>query len=376
MGPMGSFPGLTLSRIIRSPLAVLLIAGVALAVARFAIADLTPSSDGASYIETAHFLGGEEGAPLHQHRILKPLAPLGILLIERVAGVSGQSALLIESLIGFAFLLLAGWWFFREFFAARPERDTLALTGAILLAGGYPILKYGLDLYTETGAMAFFVGCAAATVRAARDPSWRNVLCATAIGVVGMLWKEYSALTLVSLGLAILVARELSWSEKFFRWSAMAGIGALVFGAWVAHVYVSYQYSYLDWFKLGGASGTLPLDNGSVAVVKSLLGIGMLAWLPAIGGVAKWRAMSGDERRIAIILAIPCLAIFTWGFAISRLYYVAAPMVLVFALHGLSRMMEGRPWVLPAATVLVLGSDFAWLAVSDILRPFIVSLFA
>lgn len=376
MGRMGNDIGIRLLAALRSPLVALLAIGFALVVARFAIADLTPSSDGASYIETAHFLGGEEGAPLHQHRILKPLAPLGILAIERTTGLAPDRALLVESLIGFAFLLFAGLWFFRECFAARANREILALVGAVLLAGGYPILKYGLDLYTETGAMAFYVACLAASVRASRDPSWRHVLLATTIGALGMLWKEYSALALAALGLLLLVSRDLSWSAKFARFGAMAGAGLVVVGTWVAYVYVAYQYSYLDWFKLGGASGTLELDNGPVAVAKSLLAIGMLAWLPAAYGVFRAGTMSVDERRLAILLAIPCLAIFTWGFAISRLYYVAAPALLLVALHGLSRMMEGRPWVLPAATMLVLASDFAWLAVSDNLRPLILSLFA
>lgn len=358
-----------------SPVAILLFAAALLIAGRFAIADLTPATDSASYIETARYLGGDDVA-LHPERILKPFAPLGILAIQRVSSLSFDDAFLVEIILGFLLLIASGYWFFREFFRERKHAELLAIAGTILLAGGYPMLKYGLDLYTETGAMAFFMAGLALTVLAARDPSWRNILLATSVGVLGILWKEYSALQLLSLGLVILFAKELSYREKFLRWGAMAAIGGVFLGGWLAYVYVVYDYSYADWFRLGGATGTLPLDNGLLAITKSLLGVAMLAWIPAAYGVFRHKEMEQRELRIAILLAIPCVAIFTWGYAISRLYYVAAPVVLVFALHGISQLIERRPWVLPLAVSLVLASDFVWLALSDALRPAILAFFA
>jgi 4-amino-4-deoxy-L-arabinose transferase-like glycosyltransferase len=67
-----------------------------------------------------------------------------------------------------------------------------ALAFALLSALSYPLLRYGVDLYTETGALFFYVLSFLITLWYLKRPSVKLIIANGLVISIGFLWKEYT----------------------------------------------------------------------------------------------------------------------------------------------------------------------------------------
>ncbi|HVW82871.1 MAG TPA: hypothetical protein VHC68_02940 [Candidatus Paceibacterota bacterium] len=337
-----------------APLAALFLAGIALVVFKLCAFGVAPNSDYYSYLETAAFFRGEAGAQVFPNRILKPLEPLMIAAEESV--LSPEHAFVVQ-IVFFYFLLLGACYFFGRAFGFSRAESALA---GLFIGGSYPVLRYGLDLYTETGALFFYILALTLTLLYLRAPARRILYANIAVVTIGALWKEYSIVAGAVFGFAILFHPQLSWRARFAALAAYAGIFLAINLAWQAYVYRVYDYSYFSFYAEDGAPGYYEFTFKNVA--KSLAALLGLAWLLVPFGLARWRALEAWQRRF-FMFAIPLSAMaFLWGFVSSRLYFVIAPAFVLLALLSLARVRS--PLARSALVALVLAANLAWLALS------------
>lgn len=322
---------------------------------RFSYVPLTPNSDYTSYVSTAQYFSGIPSAEVYPQRILKPLGPLGVAVLELAA--TPQTAFIIEVLI-FYFLFGGALYFLAfEFFQDRRAALIAALLGTV----SYPMMRYGLDLYTETGAQFFYVLALLFMLRYLKAPSYSRLLAAAVTIGIGLLWKEYSLVTGFGFGLMLLFERT-PFGQKIKN-LILLGVGSLLPSLLVqAWVFENLHYSYLDWYRTGGANGfaTEYTPKNLIKSVAALLGLG---WVFVPSGVFQIKKLGFGEPRFNFILfstlaSLLCLA---WGFVSSRLFFVVAIPAILIAVTAMMRLPKKMQIV--ATTVILLG-NVVWLVVS------------
>lgn len=319
---------------------------------RFGYIELTPNSDYHSYIATAQVFAGLE-APEVPARILKPLAPalvaVGAPYFGFRASFLGEVALLYFA-FAFAFYFLA-FSFFKE--------QRLALIATLFSILSYPLLRYGLDLYTETGALFFYVLALGLTFKYLETPSRRTLVLASITIGAGLLWKEYVVVNGLILGILLLLEATCSREKikNLFILGVLSLGPSLLVQLWV---YQTFGYTYVDWYLTGGVGG-FATEFTLFNLTKSLAALLGLAWLLVPVGLTKWTSLTPTQRRFLSIAIPPTLLGFCWGFVSSRLFYVMAPSWILIATIGLSSLPRKIQHGL-IATVLI--ANILWLLVA------------
>lgn len=337
------------------PILFLLCIGTGLASFKMHAVGLTPNGDYEGYLETAQLFRGVSGATILPGRILKPLAPLVVAVGENV--MTPEGAFLAQVIVFYFLFLIACYAFGRAFGLAKKESVLLSL----ILGASYPVLKYGIDLYTETGAWFFYIFSLVLTLGYLRAPSWRILLANTAILTIGFLWKEYSAVSAIIFGLAIFFHPELPWRTRLEHFAVCVGIFAVVNLVWQAFVYLQYHYTYLSWYRVAGASGfksQFTIKN----LVKSTGALLGLAWLLVPSGLFQFPNLARWQKQFFCITIPASLMAFLWGNVSSRLFFVMAPAFALFAILALANMKN--PYLRYSIFFLILAGNMVWLVLS------------
>jgi hypothetical protein len=336
----------------RTPLVFLLIVCTIAVIFRFTFIDLTPNSDYSSYIATAQVFAGLE-APEFPARILKPLAPALVALGAPYFGFRtsfiGEVALL--------YLAFALVFYFLAFTFLKDRR--LALIATLFSILSYPLLRYGLDLYTETGALFFYVLALGLTFQYLETPARRTLVLASLIIGAGLLWKEYVVINGLILGI-VLLFEAIPTREKIKNLLVLGVLSlgpSLLVQLWV---YSAFGYTYLDWYRTGGVGG-FATEYTLYNLTKSLAALLGLAWLLVPAGLTRWTLLTQTQRRFLTIAIPPTLIGFCWGFVSSRLFYVMAPSWILIATIGLSSLPRNIQNLLVA---VVLIANILWLLVA------------
>ena len=341
-----------------SALLVLLVIGAAAAYLKLEFLGTTLSSDYDTYVLTAQYLKGEvvaiPGDISIPQRLLKPAYPAYLAAMSSITDF--HTAALAQALFFYLLFIVAMYLLAREFF-----EDTFpSVIVALLSAFSYPVLKYGVDVYSETGAWFAYALSLWLTFRFIRHPTAKIFLANSIVITVGFLWKEYAIITAIVFGLAILFHAALQVREKILYILAYAGIFLSVHIPWQAYVLRVFDFSYLDWYLAGGADGfsyEFTLKN----IIKSTAALLGTMWLFVPLGFSRLRAAAWEKRLFAYLSTpVPFIG-YAWGFISSRLLYVIAPPMLLVAVLGM-RDWSRRTQI--AATAAALVANIGWLILS------------
>lgn len=338
-----------------APILLILCVGAGLAAFKLHTVGVTPNGDYEGYLETAQLFRGAPGATILPGRILKPLNPLIVAMEENV--MTPANAFLTQVIVFYFLLLVACYCFGRAFGFAKKESVMVAL----MLGISYPVLKYGIDLYTETGALFFYISSLVLTFWYLRIPSKRLLLANAALITIGFFWKEYSIVAGLIFGFAILFHPELSWRERFKSIAMFAGLFIAVNLVWQAFVYLHYHYTYLSWYKQAGATGfesQFTIKN----LVKSTGAILGLAWLLVPWGLLSIKNLAWWQKRFLIIAIPASLMAFLWGYVSSRLFFVMAPAFALIAVLALARIKNS--YLRYGILLIILAGNIVWLVLS------------
>jgi len=312
-----------------------------------------------SYENTARYIGGDSGE-VSAARMLKPLGPALVAIVAQT-GASYKASFLFVLYLFFIALVVASFALYRNFF----QNERRALFASIITIVTYPMIRYGLDAYTETGAWFFYLAGLWSTLLFVKRPSMRLLLLNAAIASLGFLWKEYSVLHMAIFGLMTLFSKDLPFYRKLryliFFTAIVVGISAL----WQSVVYQVWHYSYFTWYTKAGASSFGLPDYSLVSIGKSLFALLLIGWAYV---PFAWNKLSKFAHReklfLTLTLLIPCV-VFAWGSVSSRLFYVLIPSLAIAAVYGSERIshMLNKKHSLTIETALVFlipVSHLAW----------------
>lgn len=352
-------------------LLLLLVASI-FSVVRVTYFPLTPTSDTTQYVQTAKYFAGEEGGVAHGNRILKPLAPLAMMLISSLVGehYPYEIALGALSIIGYLALTPAIYFLLFLFLKNREE----SFVGSLLYLGAYPLLLYGLDLYTETFAWLFHLaGLYYATRYYFGPQTFRPLLLSTALTTVGFLWKEYTVLSGVALVTFVLMAH-IPWRTKLTHLAASAALALPILIGWQAYVYFAHDYTYLQWLITGHGEPDATSQYSLLYMAKSMFALFLLGWLWVVPGMLKWHTFSREERIAGAVLAVTSCGFLAWGYVSSRLYFVLAPVLAILAARGLTCL--DRRSMRYLAVFVTVGATWAWIIAVNVptVRAWLVAL--
>lgn len=336
-------------------LAVVLLLGAAGAALKLATLGTIISSDYQQYVATAQLFGGEDTEVAPQ-RLLKPLAPLLILAMGSI--MDYETAVLVQALLFFALLLVLAFFFAYEFFRDRFS----AAIAAILIGLSYPVLKYGVELNTETGALCFYILSLFLTLKFLRQPTLRLVLLNALVITFGFLWKEYSVVCGMVFGLALIFHSQIENRVKAGYVAVCAAVFLLVHLPWQLYVYLEYDYSYLSWYTHNVSSAIEQREFTLFNIVKSTAALLGVAWLAVPLGLSRMRELAAPDKLFLKFAAPPTFIAYFWGYVSSRLLYVMAPAFVLLAVLGMRSWERRYQIAFAAATV---AANLTWLLVSN-----------
>ncbi|MBP9760295.1 MAG: glycosyltransferase family 39 protein [Candidatus Pacebacteria bacterium] len=351
------------------PVLLLLLVACISAYLRVNYIPLVVNSDTTQYIQTAQYLAEDPAGIAHGNRLLKPLAPMGMAVLAPYFDGNYATALEVLSIVCYLLLTIVIYFFAYHFLTSRFE----AFCATLLYSTSYPMLMYGLDLYTETGAWLFHLLGLYYAVRYYRTPYLKYVTLSALTTTVGFLWKEYAALSGLALGLLILLAHT-PWKTKLGH-LAVAGVLALpILIGWQVHVYQVYDYSYLDWFITGHGEPEATSQYSLFYIVKSMFALFLGGWFLVMSGMYLWRTFTREDRVPGMIAIFTSLGFLAWGYVSSRLYFVLAPMLAVFAGRG-TRILSKRTTQI-TLVILIVSMNYTWLFVANTpaIRAWLVAL--
>ncbi len=290
------------------PLVFLLIVCALAATFKIGVLGTAPNSDYVDYISTAKIFSGLP-APIYPQRILKPLAPLGVALAAPYLGF--PTAFLLEVLIFYFAFVLVLYWLAYSFF----EDYWRALVAALLGALSYPLLRYGLDLYTETGAQFFYLLSLVFTLLYIRWPLRKHLVLNGAVIAIGLLWKEYSVVAGIIFGF-VLLFENVPWRARIKNLALLALITLVPTLAVQVWVYFAYHYTYLTWYTVGAVRGfttQFTLQN----LIKSTIALLGLAWFLVPVGIWHLPELPAAQRRFLAFALPSSLIVFGWGLSLE-----------------------------------------------------------
>lgn len=303
-------------------------------VAKLVYLPLDYHGDYISYENTAQYIGGDS-SEVSAARMLKPLGPLAVALVAQI-GISYKTSFLVVLYLFFIALVIASFALYRNFF----QNERRALFATIITIVTYPMIRYGLDAYTETGAWFFYLAGLWSTLLFIKRPSMKLLLLNAAIASLGFLWKEYSVLHVAVFGLMTLFSKDLPFYRKLryvlFFTAIVVGISAV----WQSVVYQIWHYTYFSWYAKAGASSFGLPDYSLLSIGKSLFALLLIGWAYVLFAWNKISKLAHREKLFfALITILPCI-VFAWGAVSSRLFYVLIPGLAIAAVYGSDKIAQ------------------------------------
>ncbi|MFH0852573.1 MAG: glycosyltransferase family 39 protein [bacterium] len=325
------------------------------------------SSDSEGYAMTAQYFRGE-AAPVAQ-RLLKPLMPFFIAISSYVFGLKA-SFLFLNSIFYFliAFVIF-------KIVKLMFDDDKQAFIASVLFLASYPMLEYGITYMTDLASWFFCALSIYLTLVFLKEPRYKWIILNGLICLAGFLTKEYAAVGILFFFICLFFIYKGDFLQKI-KYLAVYGLFfAPVFLAWQAFVYFKFHFSYFDWFSLGRAE--LYKEQLVQVVAKSLGATFLLGWLLVFAGVLKIKKMANENKKILLALFAPSLLPLLWIGASSRLFYVIAFLLCIFASFGMVNLGNWvhKTYAYALLLTIILAGNYFWLIYDDGLRLLINGLF-
>lgn len=309
------------------------------------------SADYYTYLQTADLFAGLPVEQMFGFRILKPLTSYGLLWISSVTG-SYESAFWWIMLAGFAACAPVAYSIGKRFF----DNDAAAATYMLWIMLSYPMLKYGLEMATDSIAWLFYllsILSLAVYWLGKKDAAlWTAMVWIT----LGFFWKEYVVVSLVALHLLVFLDRRRTWRDSLVLLVKLDALFVIPHALWQIHVFQAYGYTYFDWYFVQDRPYRewTPYHYG-----KSLFALLMFGWAFVFLGIRKWHAEYTSTVLVAVLVLASGLC-FVWGWPSSRLFFVLMPPLALIGVFGLLQTCKTR-LAYTIGSGLVLGGHLAWL---------------
>ena len=291
-------------------------------------------TDTGQYIATIDYFSEKPGGEIYLHRILKPLPIFISVLLSPI--FDAKSALIFQNLI---FYFLSIWLIFILIYRIY-QSEKQAFCGAVLYAGAYPMLAYGLAPLTDSSGWFFYILSIFLSLNFLKNPSFKTAVLPGLVAGLGMLFKENLAAAPFFFAALLFFAATFNFKEKLkylfcfgITFLAPVLINSLI-------IYKIYHYSYFQWYwdvsHHGESSGFY-----AYSFLRTAIEVGRvfaLGWIFFVLGILKEIKSKNKERqKILISLVPPSLSFFLWSFPHNRIVFIAAPLLAFLGSFGVLR---------------------------------------
>lgn len=310
------------------------------------------SADYYTYLQTANLFAGLPVEQMFGFRILKPLTSYGLLWVSSLTG-SYESAFWWIMMAGFIACVPVAYAIGKHFFGS--EKSGIVYMLWIMLS--YPMLKYGLEMATDSIAWLFYFLSTLFLVvywlQKKESALWIAMIWIT----LGFFWKEYVVVSLIAMHALVLMDRTRSFSESVILLVKLDALFVVPHAIWQLYVFQTYGYTYFDWYFVQDRPYRewTPYHYG-----KSLFALLMLGWVFACIGFQKWSRLGYEKLLLAGVLTLAASFCFVWGWPSSRLFFVLTPPLALIGVFGFEQICK-KPWQYWSGMAAVLGGHLAWL---------------
>lgn len=296
--------------------------------------------DTPTYVAGADYLTGglspDVLVPLN--RLLS--APLFIATIAGLSHFTGDTLSAIYAL-NFFFYFLSIFVFYHLALQVFQQRR-IAFISALLYATTYGLSSFGVNYLADMSGWFFFVLTSLFAMRFFRGLKTRDFVLGLLSTIVGVFFKEYGGLGLITLSLLILFS-PLSIKNKL-KYLGLAALGLLaalaVYHYWF---YLHFHYSYFDWYrynlKMYAAPGVEAAGRYGLVLMTKVLGwVYLVGWPLFAWGL--WRLWQRGERQLYLVLVslLPAsLSFLLWPALTQRIVFVFVPWLILVSAFGVSR---------------------------------------
>jgi len=219
----------------------------------------------------------------------------------------------------------------------------IASLSSILFFTNYCMNNYGITFRTDIAGWFFFLLATFFAVKYFKEKNKKYFYLAILASSIGVLFKEYGALGMISLGILILFS-PISFKEKFKDILKAAGLFLLIPFLYHLFIYFRFHFSYFDWYKY--AFGVVinnperPGIDWSFILLVKVLGWLFLAGWPVFDWGIYQEYKNFNKTRAKILLAIlpASLAFLAWPGLTQRIAFIFVPWLVMVSGFGLSKI--------------------------------------
>jgi len=333
-----------MSKIIKSPYFLLfLLAAVSLLIAFFLVkTPLNSNGDFPSYLEAMKFLQDDpyDDDFMMTRLLTSPLMLYSSIFLGYFSG-SDESGMMIVNLI-FYFLII---FVFYRIVELIYKSKKVALLSSILFFANYCMFNYGTTYRSDMGGWFFFLlgTLFALKYYYSRLEDKKMFFYSIGAASIGILFKEYGALGLISLSMLILFSR-VALVEKI-KQIVSAGLWfSIIPVLYYLFFYLKFDYSYFSWyfhnfnFFVDNPESTAS-NYSPVLLIKVLGWLFLVGWPIFIWGLYQ-EYKNFDKTRAKVLLAIlpASLSFLVWPALTQRIAFIFVPWLALISGYGLSKI--------------------------------------
>lgn len=280
-------------------------------------------------------MGGTTGSYESSFRLFKPFyGIIGSWLTFVFPPITAILFINILFFIGLTFLSYL-------FFIKLNFNVLFSTVGAIWVATGYPIFKYGLALGTDISGWFFAVATIVVFLCAVSQNYSRYIIFSSLIGFLGSLTKETGLLGLIFSGVFILMHINVWSGKKVISWLLFLCAPFFVLQTIFLFIVSSLGApTFLDWFKLNqGHTEYYSKFFRFLGVEGSAFNIILILSVVGIFLAIKNRdILKRNWLKTYVPLFVASLPVLFWTTPLSRVLYIQFIFFIPLSLYGLVKL--------------------------------------
>ncbi|MFH0907069.1 MAG: glycosyltransferase family 39 protein [bacterium] len=349
---------------------ILVLAIINLLVALFLVkTPLQLNGDLPSYLKAMDFLHGDLSIKdVEINRVLtSPLMLYGSIAFGFLFG-SEQAGMLAVNIL-FYFLIV---YVFYRIVELIYQNKKVALIASILFFANYCMFNYGVTYRTDMGGWFFFLLTTLFAIKYYQSQlrNSRFLIYSVLAAAIGVLFKEYGALGMISLGFLILFSK-VAFKQKVKKILISGALFIVIPFFYHLFIYLKFNYSYFDWYFYAfniyiDSPETLESNYSIILLIKVFGWVFLVGWPIFLYGLyQQWK--NYDKQRIILLLSLlpASLAFLAWPALTQRIAFIFVPWLALVAGFGLGQIKNKyliiiillvyvlvnyltRPWLLSA----------------------------
>ncbi len=226
-----------------------------------------------------------------------------------------------------------------------------AFLATLLYFSSWGIFSFGPTFLADMGGWFFFLLTTLCALRYYRDRDIKKwFYYAVLSSVVGVFFKEYGALGMLSLTLLICISA-IPWRTKIKEVAIAVAIFGTALLSYHLYFYLQFNYSYFNWYEYNlsayaGEDATSTNMYSFTNFIKVVTLIFLPGWpLFLLGLVHLWRSWRNGIREHLFILgalAPASLAFLAWPAFTHRVAIILVPWVALIAAYGVTRQFSSK----------------------------------